>query len=98
MSVNVCGCAQCSAMWLNSGESQTGTLTMVGTTSPSLITPVSLPPVMSATAVVSTISSNPYVRGVQFGTQWSGDIRYTFPTGLSNYESDYGDPTALAGF
>jgi Ca2+-binding RTX toxin-like protein len=97
MSVSMCGCGQCSAMWMGAGGSQTGTITIVNS-SPPPVSPPPLYPAQPATAVFSTFSSNTYVRGLQFGTQWSGgDIRYTFPTSLSNYESNYGDPAALGG-
>ncbi len=73
---------------------QSGTLTMVS--SP----PTQFPSIVSqeATSVTATLSSDFSARGIQFGTQWSGSIRYSFTTSPSNYESHYSDAGIYNGY
>ncbi|MCF8531929.1 MAG: hypothetical protein K9G48_02905 [Reyranella sp.] len=91
MSVSVCGCAQCSAMWLAGGNLSSTASAVSSATPDDLVS-------QSATAIfTTTFSPISNAQGVQYGTQWSGDVRYTFPISLSNYELNYADPTALSG-
>ncbi len=48
-----------------------------------------------ASAVASSYGPDAYVQGVESGLQWSGTIRYSFPTGMANYEASYYDYSAL---
>jgi Ca2+-binding RTX toxin-like protein len=82
----------CQAMWLAAGG--------FGAPSPSIWPSADIvtDDLVGAYATPLSISpsSNPYIRGVEWGTQWSGTIRYSFPTSTSNYEFNYGDPNALS--
>jgi Ca2+-binding RTX toxin-like protein len=51
-----------------------------------------------ATAISSTPGSGS-ISALQFGTQWSGQISYSFPTSTANYNAGYYDQNALnSGF
>ena len=94
MSEAVCSCRMCQTMWLGGDEMTSASVTMVSSPDSSLAGTTS----QEASAVFSTSSSDLNVRGIQFGTQWSGAIRYSFTTSTLNYESTYSDSALYTGF
>jgi serralysin len=88
----LCGCPQCEALWL--GGRAVGI--DAGVVSGAAGFPDD-PQRADATAVDATPGPGS-VSSLQFGTQWSGPISYSFPTSAANYQSNYYDQNALNGF
>ena len=95
MSVSMCGCAQCSALWLGGEIVQSSAGVVEATNAPQVS---GFDDVLDATVAATPLSSDPYILSLQYGYRWTSAVRYSFPETTSNYESNYSQPLALTDF